>query len=51
MSAFRRGAGYYDRALAECYRMKTVPTLIGIAHEFQCVDNLPSDAWDILWIM
>jgi 5-formyltetrahydrofolate cyclo-ligase len=37
------GAGYYDRALAGIEG----PTLIGLAHQFQEVDNLPTDAWDI----
>jgi 5-formyltetrahydrofolate cyclo-ligase len=43
------GGGYYDRTLA--YRLKRRhwkgPKLIGLAHELQCVDSLPSNAWDI----
>lgn len=38
------GGGYYDRLLkkvsADC-------VLIGLAHDFQCVDELPSEDWDM----
>ncbi|MEH6590333.1 MAG: 5-formyltetrahydrofolate cyclo-ligase [Halioglobus sp.] len=37
------GAGYYDRALARHPRVLKV----GLAHSFQEVDEIPSDAWDI----
>lgn len=41
-----RGAGYYDRALAQSRHDKR-PTLIGLAHDCQRADQLPSDDWDI----
>ena len=37
------GAGYYDKALAGI----DGPTLIGLAHQVQQVDKLPTDAWDV----
>ena len=42
------GAGFYDRTFA----FKRVlpgsgPELIGAAHQLQCVENLPTDSWDI----
>jgi 5-formyltetrahydrofolate cyclo-ligase len=37
------GAGYYDRALERHPRALKV----GLAHSFQEVDKIPSDAWDI----
>lgn len=43
------GGGYYDRALAfmqqQAWRKK--PLLIGIAHDFQELDFIPTEAWDI----
>lgn len=43
------GGGFYDRTLA--YRQHRTfwkgPRLIGLAHEFQRVDELPRKAWDI----
>jgi len=38
------GQGYYDRLLARPAFAKTL--LVGVAHDFQIVDDLPSDAWD-----
>jgi 5-formyltetrahydrofolate cyclo-ligase len=37
------GAGYYDRALAN----HPLALKVGLAHSFQEVDRIPSDAWDI----
>jgi 5-formyltetrahydrofolate cyclo-ligase len=37
------GAGYYDRAFADIEG----PTLIGLAHQIQQVDKIPTDPWDI----
>lgn len=43
------GGGYYDRTLS--FKLKRThwkgPKLIGIAHEFQRVDSLPINKWDI----
>lgn len=43
-----RGAGHYDRAL-QFLQDKTIkkPYLIGIGYEFQRINKLPTDAWDI----
>lgn len=44
-----RGAGFYDRSLA-FLRHRThlrKPRLLGLAHDFQRVAELPADAWDI----
>jgi 5-formyltetrahydrofolate cyclo-ligase len=40
-----RGAGFYDRALAELRRHGPVYA-VGVAFECQVVDSLPSDPWD-----
>ena len=42
-----RGAGYYDKVLAHCFKNNNLPVLIGLAYEFQKVDELPVDTWDI----
>jgi 5-formyltetrahydrofolate cyclo-ligase len=42
------GGGYYDRTFA--FKLQTAgltPHLLGIAYEFQKVDLLPSDSWDV----
>lgn len=42
------GAGYYDRALQTISAQKdTIPTLIGVAYEFQKVTQLPIDDHDV----
>lgn len=43
------GGGFYDQSLAFRHRRRIwkQPRIIGIAHDFQIVDNLPSDPWDI----
>jgi 5-formyltetrahydrofolate cyclo-ligase len=40
-----QGGGYYDRALAGCGANR--PVVIGIAHSFQQVDTIPTEAWDV----
>ena len=42
------GGGYYDRAFE--FKKKTLssaPRLIGLAHEFQKQEQLPTESWDI----
>ncbi|MCU7810281.1 MAG: 5-formyltetrahydrofolate cyclo-ligase [Candidatus Thiodiazotropha sp. (ex Notomyrtea botanica)] len=43
------GGGYYDRTFAYQKQRKhwKGPKLIGIAHDFQYVDSLPNQPWDI----
>jgi len=43
------GGGFYDRSLAYLGRRKhwKKPCLIGLAHELQKTDHLPSHCWDI----
>ncbi|MFW0084017.1 MAG: 5-formyltetrahydrofolate cyclo-ligase [Coxiella endosymbiont of Haemaphysalis qinghaiensis] len=43
-----RGAGHYDRALAPL-KNKTLkkPVLVGIAYEFQKIDETPFEKWDV----
>lgn len=41
-----RGAGFYDRYLA-CLKNTRKPTLIGLAYEFQKLDHVPTDDWDV----
>lgn len=46
------GGGFYDRTLAFWYKdyqinKKTTPYPIGLAHNCQQVENLPSEHWDI----
>lgn len=43
------GGGYYDRTLAfvDRYRSKRRPLLIGLAHDFQRVEVLQPQPWDI----
>lgn len=42
------GGGYYDRTFAFKTQSKSpTPHLLGIAYEFQKVDVLPSDEWDV----
>ncbi|MCC8365578.1 5-formyltetrahydrofolate cyclo-ligase [Xenorhabdus sp. PB61.4] len=39
------GGGFYDRTLAKWQQQNFYP--IGLAHNFQLVDSLPSASWDI----
>ncbi|MFC3031157.1 5-formyltetrahydrofolate cyclo-ligase [Pseudoalteromonas fenneropenaei] len=42
------GGGYYDRTLARYYQEHwRTPKLIGLAHDCQRVDTLPTAAWDV----
>ncbi len=42
------GAGFYDRALESLsHQASTRPFLLGVAHAFQEVNELPSEPWDI----
>ncbi|GMG87831.1 5-formyltetrahydrofolate cyclo-ligase [Biformimicrobium ophioploci] len=42
------GGGFYDRTFARLHRLPGAgPALIGIAHELQKVDALPTESWDI----
>ena len=43
------GGGYYDRSFSFLQRRKSAkrPKLIGVAYDFQEVDSLPSDSWDV----
>lgn len=47
------GGGYYDRTFS--YKLesnssdntKSLPLLIGVAHDFQCLDQVPAESWDV----
>ncbi len=42
------GGGFYDRTLSHLPRQKTRrPLLVGLAHDFQQVERLPVQSWDI----
>lgn len=42
------GAGFYDRTFAFKRRLPGAgPQMIGVAHQLQCVEQLPVDSWDI----
>ena len=44
------GGGYYDRTLAAWFSQKesrNKPYPIGLAHDFQQVDKIPTEQWDI----
>ncbi|MBB3062117.1 5-formyltetrahydrofolate cyclo-ligase [Microbulbifer rhizosphaerae] len=42
------GAGFYDRTFAFKRRLPGAgPQMIGVAHQLQCVEQLPVDGWDI----
>jgi 5-formyltetrahydrofolate cyclo-ligase len=42
------GGGFYDRTLQYHYQQqRTTPQVIGIAHDCQKVDSLPTEPWDI----
>lgn len=43
------GGGFYDRTLSflQNHKLWRKPKLLGIAYEFQCMDTLPSEPWDI----
>lgn len=42
------GGGFYDRTFAfGRHRPAMLPTLIGLAHDNQCVTRIPTESWDI----
>ncbi len=41
------GKGYYDKTLASLALQSHSTKFIGLAHDFQRVDHLPCDQWDI----
>ena len=41
------GGGFYDRTLASCANQPRKPTLIGLAHRCQEIDNISRQSWDI----
>ncbi|ASP37764.1 5-formyltetrahydrofolate cyclo-ligase [Bacterioplanes sanyensis] len=41
------GGGYYDRSLAPCRDSGRRPLLVGCAYEFQKLERLPMESWDI----
>ncbi|MCK6264743.1 5-formyltetrahydrofolate cyclo-ligase [Vibrio sp. ZSDE26] len=41
------GGGYYDRTLSSWFKSKQGAKPIGLAHDCQHVDSLPSAAWDV----
>ncbi|WP_163557856.1 5-formyltetrahydrofolate cyclo-ligase [Halomonas sp. NO4] len=41
------GGGFYDRSLAFTRRAGPRPTLIGLAHDCQRVERLPTAPWDV----
>ena len=41
------GGGFYDRTLANINALDSRPTLVGVAHDCQQVDELPVEPWDV----
>ncbi|MDP5253937.1 MULTISPECIES: 5-formyltetrahydrofolate cyclo-ligase [unclassified Vibrio] len=41
------GGGYYDRTLAPWFHQGLGPKPLGIAHDNQWVETLPTEAWDV----
>jgi 5-formyltetrahydrofolate cyclo-ligase len=43
------GGGYYDRSFAFLRRRQhwRRPRMLGVAHDFQCVNTLPHQPWDV----
>lgn len=42
------GGGYYDRTFAFKKKQTGKPYLLGLGYDFQKVDAVPNDAWDVL---
>ena len=42
-----RGAGCYDRFLANVFDNKNRPVLIGLAYEFQKIESIVAEKWDV----
>ncbi|MGF1722110.1 5-formyltetrahydrofolate cyclo-ligase [Vibrio kyushuensis] len=41
------GGGYYDRTLATWFKDKQGAKPVGLAHDCQHIESLPSEAWDV----
>lgn len=41
------GGGYYDRSLEKWFKHHTGALPIGLAHDCQQIDSIPSESWDI----
>ncbi|MGC9402543.1 5-formyltetrahydrofolate cyclo-ligase [Vibrio genomosp. F10 str. 9ZC157] len=41
------GGGYYDRTLETWFKHKQGPVPIGLAHDCQYIETLPSEIWDV----
>ena len=41
------GGGYYDRTLAPWFELQSGPYPIGLAHDCQLVEQLPTESWDV----
>ncbi len=41
------GGGYYDRTLASWFKDNSGPYPIGLAHDLQCLEQLPAQSWDV----
>ncbi|MBO9489000.1 5-formyltetrahydrofolate cyclo-ligase [Endozoicomonas sp. G2_1] len=41
------GGGFYDRTLAACEQLPQAPKVIGLAHDCQQVESIPTESWDI----
>jgi 5-formyltetrahydrofolate cyclo-ligase len=41
------GGGFYDRTLANAVFCQPPPLLVGIAHQCQQVDQVPTEPWDV----
>ncbi|WP_409420413.1 5-formyltetrahydrofolate cyclo-ligase [Pseudaeromonas sp. ZJS20] len=41
------GGGFYDRTLAQWHQHRQGPYPIGLAHDCQRVEQIPSEAWDV----
>lgn len=42
-----QGVGFYDRYLAHYLQSEKKPITVGIGYEFQKIDQVPTDVWDI----
>ncbi|GHF81045.1 5-formyltetrahydrofolate cyclo-ligase [Thalassotalea marina] len=41
------GGGFYDRTLAQLEKSNAHTQVIGLAHDCQCVEQIPTEAWDM----
>lgn len=46
-SRIGHGVGYYDRFFARCAAASHDPLRVGVAHDYQIVDRVPTEAWDV----